>query len=135
MSFFFQIEMLHYFYEGEINSMEKNFGTRVRQARHKAGLTQAALAEKLNLDETTISRIENGSQATSFATMLNFSEALDVKFDYLICDYLDDSIHSKDPLNAEILDMITPLPDNYKQLIRDNIRQLLEKIPPEMGEK
>lgn len=68
--------------------MEKNFGTRVRQARHKAGLTQAALAEKLNLDETTISRIENGSQATSFATMLNFSEALDVKFDYLICDYL-----------------------------------------------
>lgn len=69
--------------------MEKNFGTRVRQARHKAGLTQAALAEKLNLDETTISRIENGSQATSFATMLNFSEALDVKFDYLICDYLD----------------------------------------------
>ena len=37
--------------------MEKNFGTRVRQARHKAGLTQAALAEKLNLDETTISRI------------------------------------------------------------------------------
>ena len=52
--------------------MEKNFGTRVRQARHKAGLTQAALAEKLNLDETTISRIENGSQATSFATMLNF---------------------------------------------------------------
>ena len=34
--------------------MEKNFGTRVRQARHKAGLTQAALAEKLNLDETTI---------------------------------------------------------------------------------
>ena len=113
--------------------MEKNFGTRVRQARHKAGLTQAA--EKLNLDETTISRIENGSQATSFATMLNFSEALDVKFDYLICDYLDDSIHSKDPINAEILDMITPLPDNYKRLIRDNIRQLLEKIPPEMGEK
>ena len=112
--------------------MEKNFGTRVRQARHKAGLTQAALAEKLNLDETTISRIENGSQATSFATMLNFSEALDVKFDYLICDYLDDSIHS---INAEILDMITPLPDNYKRLIRDNIRQLLEKIPPEMGEK
>ena len=115
--------------------MEKNFGIRVRQARHKAGLTQAALAEKLNLDETTISRIENGSQATSFATMLNFSEALDVKFDYLICDYLDDSIHSKDQINAEILDMITPLPDNYKRLIRDNIRQLLEKIPPEMGEK
>ena len=62
--------------------------------------------------------------------MLNFSEALDVKFDYLICDYLDDSIHSKDPINAEILDMITPLPDNYKRLIRDNIRQLLEQLQP-----
>ena len=103
--------MLHYFYEGEIQhgkNLVHAFGS-----TSQAGLTQAALAEKLNLDETTISRIENGSQATSFATMLNFSEALDVKFDYLICDYLDDSIHSKDPINAEILDMITPLPDNY----------------------
>lgn len=54
--------------------MEKNFGTRVRQARHKAGLTQAALAEKLNLDETTISRIENGSQATSFQPCLIFQK-------------------------------------------------------------
>lgn len=126
--------MLHYFYEGEIQHGKEFRYTRsagTSQSRSYTGST----SRKLNLDETTISRIENGSQATSFATMLNFSEALDVKFDYLICDYLDDSIHSKDPINAEILDMITPLPDNYKRLIRDNIRQLLEKIPPEMGEK
>lgn len=126
--------MLHYFYEGEIQHGKEFRYTRsagTSQSRSYTGST----SRKTNLDETTISRIENGSQATSFATMLNFSEALDVKFDYLICDYLDDSIHSKDPINAEILDMITPLPDNYKRLIRDNIRQLLEKIPPEMGEK
>lgn len=54
--------------------MEKNFGTRVRQARHKAGLTQAALAEKLNLEETTISRIENGSQQHPLQPCLIFQK-------------------------------------------------------------
>ena len=51
--------------------MEKNFGTRVRQARHKAGLTQAALAEKLNLDETTISRIEKRRERNGLGIVQN----------------------------------------------------------------
>lgn len=109
--------------------MDKHFGTRVRQARKNAGLTQAALAEKLNLDETTISRIENGSQATSFSSMLLFSKALNVRFDYLISDYLEGIPEGFDPLDTEIIDMIQPLPENYKRLIRDNIRNLINTFP------
>lgn len=54
--------------------MEKNFGTRVRQARHKAGLTQAALAEKLNLDETTISRIKMAARQHPLQPCLIFQK-------------------------------------------------------------
>ncbi|MCI8638290.1 MAG: helix-turn-helix transcriptional regulator [Coprococcus sp.] len=109
--------------------MDNYFGLRVRQARKNAGLTQAALAEKLNLDETTISRIENGTQSTSFSSMLHFSEALNVRFDYLICDYLEDEPEFCDALDAEIIDIIRPLPANYKRLIRDNIQSLIKEIP------
>lgn len=115
--------------------MDKHFGIRVRQARKNAGLTQAALAEKLNLDETTISRIENGTQATSFSSMLHFSEALNVRFDYLISDYLEDTPQVTDPLDAEILDMIQLLPDNYKRFIRDSIQNLITEIPVSNGKK
>lgn len=109
--------------------MENYFGSRVRQARKNAGLTQAALAEKLNLDETTISRIENGTQATSFSSMLHFSEALNVRFDYLICDYLEEQPECSSVLDAEIINLIRPLPEKYKCLIRDNIQNLIKQFP------
>lgn len=109
--------------------MDNHFGKRVRQARKNAGLTQAALAEKLNLDETTISRIENGSQSTSFASMLHFSEALNVHFDYLISDYLKEKPEITDPLEAEIIDMLRPLPNNYKRFVRNTVRSLIAAFP------
>ena len=80
--------------------MSKEFGSRVRQARKNAGMTQAELAEKMNLDTTTISRIENGNLSTSFSSMLNFSKVLNVRFEYLICDYLEELKHAF----AEVVD-------------------------------
>ncbi|GAA6491882.1 MAG TPA: helix-turn-helix domain-containing protein [Candidatus Bariatricus faecipullorum] len=109
--------------------MENLFGARLRQARLNAGLTQAALAEKVNLDETTISRIENGSQATSFQSMLHFSDALDVHLDYLLCDYLEHGPENPDMLTREITELLEPLPDSYKLFIRDTVRSLVQNFP------
>ena len=58
--------------------MDKHFGCRVRQARKNAGLTQAALAEKLNLDETTISRIENGTRNPSLKILQRLADGMDM---------------------------------------------------------
>lgn len=112
-----------------MKNQQNYFGIRVKQARKIAGLTQAELAEKLNMDETTISRIENGAQFTPFPSMLNFSEALNVSFDYLICDYLEDKPELSDPLDSKILDIITPLPDNYKNFIYNVIQELIREFP------
>ena len=109
--------------------MSKEFGSRVRQARKNAGMTQAELAEKKNLDTTTISRIENGNLSTSFSSMLNFSKVLNVRFEYLICDYLEEKPSISDPLELEILDLLRPLPEHYKRYIRDNIQSLIREFP------
>ena len=117
--------------------MSKEFGSRVRQARKNAGMTQAKLEKKMNLDTTTISRIENGNLSTSFSSMLNFSKVLNVRFEYLICDYLEEKPSISDPLELEILDLLRPLPEHYKRYIRDNIQSLIREFPatPESEDK
>ena len=110
--------------------MEKSyFGRRLRQARNNAGLTQSALAEKVNLDETTISRIENGSQTTSFQSMIHFSDVLNVHLDFLLCDYLQNESGISDPLTTEITELLSPLPDHYKLFIRDTIQNMIQAFP------
>ena len=55
-------------------------GSRLKQARIKAGLTQQELAEQTNLSVAFISRIERGSshinlkRLSEFCTILNVSE-------------------------------------------------------------
>ncbi|XCP84114.1 helix-turn-helix transcriptional regulator [Roseburia hominis] len=112
-----------------MENQQNFFGDRVKQARKNAGLTQAELAEKVNMDVTTISRIENGAQFTPFPSMLNFSKALNVHFDYLICDYLEAGPDLSNPLDSKILDIISPLPDNYKLFILKEIQNLIQHFP------
>ncbi|MCB7303587.1 helix-turn-helix domain-containing protein [Bariatricus massiliensis] len=113
--------------------MKKSFGDRVREARKNAGLTQAELAQKMNLSETTISRIENGSQVTSFETMVEFSDGLNVHLDFLLCDYLSGVSAEHDPVVQEILELLAPLPDNYRRYVRDNLIHVIEAFPTPSG--
>lgn len=113
--------------------MEKTFGDRLREARKNAGLTQAELASQLNLNETTISRIETGSQVTSFQSMIKFSETLNVHLDYLICDYLAGDTTEHDPVVQEILELLAPLPENYRLYVRDNLKHIIEAFPVPTG--
>jgi transcriptional regulator with XRE-family HTH domain len=48
------------------------FGQRLREARERAGLTQAQVAERLGLRQTHISRVEHGQHFIEFfeSTML-----------------------------------------------------------------
>ena len=113
--------------------MKKSVGDRVREARKNAGLTQAELAQKMNLSETTISRIENGSQVTSFETMVEFSDGLNVHLDFLLCDYLSGVSAEHDPVVQEILELLAPLPDNYRRYVRDNLIHVIEAFPTPSG--
>jgi transcriptional regulator with XRE-family HTH domain len=54
------------------------FGTAVRNQRKARGLTQEALAERVELSIETIGKIERGVAAPSFETVENIAAALDV---------------------------------------------------------
>ena len=56
-------------------------GKRIREARKQKSLTQQQLAEKAEMDEKHLSRIENGKFFPTHATLNKILTALNVSFD------------------------------------------------------
>jgi len=54
------------------------FGKRLKEIRRSKGLTQQALAEKANIDEKHLCRIENGRYFPSYITLSKILSALEV---------------------------------------------------------
>ena len=59
-------------------------GSRLKQARIKAGLTEQELAEKTNLSIAFISRIERGSSHINLKRLSEFCSILDVSEGYIL---------------------------------------------------
>lgn len=62
-------------------------GDRIREARKKASLTQAELAEKIGVKRSVISKYENGSISPTHDTILNIAKALNIFPHELYDDY------------------------------------------------
>jgi len=64
-------------------SLRKKFGTRVRDLRRKAGLSQEALALSAQLDRSYIGGVERGERNVSLVNIHKIAKALRVKPDAL----------------------------------------------------
>ena len=53
-----------------------DFGAALREARVRAGLNQAELADKLGVDQSYVSRIENGVLSPTLRVCEKFAEAV-----------------------------------------------------------
>ena len=62
-------------------------GNRIKEARSEKGLTQKALAEKLDVSTITIQNYENNRRKPSLEMINKISEALDMTFNDLVNDY------------------------------------------------
>lgn len=64
-------------YRAAYDALEEEFNlARVLiQARKRAGLTQAALAEKLQTTQSSIARMESGHSLPAMATLMKFAKA------------------------------------------------------------
>ena len=60
------------------------FGARLRQARQRRGLTQAAVAEHIRVDRSTYSKYELGLVEPSLVTAYRLSRLLDTTLDDLL---------------------------------------------------
>jgi len=60
------------------------FPSRLKEERHKYGLTQEQLADELGFSKGAISRYEKGIREPDFETLARIANYLDVTSDYLI---------------------------------------------------
>lgn len=64
--------------------MAERFGSRLRELRLAAALTQEALAERAGLPHTHVSAMERGLKLPNLMTMLRLASALDCKVTKLV---------------------------------------------------
>ena len=89
-------------------------GSRLKQARIKAGLTQQELAEQTNLSVAFISRIERGSSHINLKRLSEFCTILNVSEGYILSGV---SSNSKEYLDREFADLIKNCSPEKQKLI------------------
>lgn len=62
-----------------MKTIEERLGQRIARQRKAAGLTQAELAEKVNVQPETISRVETGIRTASLGLLGHLAEALELE--------------------------------------------------------
>ena len=69
-----------------MNRLYKELGHLLYKQRRKAGLSQEALAKRVNMSRTSITNIERGRQTISLHLLYAFADALGVEPDILLPD-------------------------------------------------
>jgi transcriptional regulator with XRE-family HTH domain len=63
---------------------DKEFGERIRQLREQAALSQAALGTKLSIDQSGISRLEDGSRTVTARELVALADVFQVSLAQLV---------------------------------------------------
>lgn len=105
------------------------FGLKVKTLREHRKLTQAKLAEMINIADNTISNIETGKNYPHINTIIAISKALDVSLVFLLSDEKD---ATKVCLN-EIYSCLFIMDNSISEHLKDYI-QLCLKIDNELKE-
>ena len=66
-------------------------GARIRELRKGNKLTQEKLAEKLNITDSHLRRLENGTRAGSIDLLIDIAAYFEVSMDYLLLGKVDQS--------------------------------------------
>lgn len=69
----------------------KRLGKRIREKRQRLNLTQAQLAEEINISDTYMGAIERGERSLTLDTLVRLANRLGVTVDYLLSDYVSDT--------------------------------------------
>jgi transcriptional regulator with XRE-family HTH domain len=64
--------------EPDTTDPRSTFGTNLRAARARAGLTQEALGHRANFHPTEVNRIERGRRNPGLLTIVKLAKALDI---------------------------------------------------------
>lgn len=89
-------------------------GRNIKLARTQIGMTQGQLAEAIDIDTVTLSRIETGAQLPSLDRLQHIAEILQVPLPVLVADASDRTAF------AEMMaDALNGLPEREQTFLRD----------------
>ncbi len=82
----------------------KRLGKRIREERQRLNLTQAQLAEDIDISDTYMGAIERGERSLTLDTLVKLVNRLGVTVDYMLSDSVRDS-------NANIINQFLQITD------------------------
>lgn len=100
----------------------------IRFLRNKNSLSQQTLADKIGVDRSTISRIENGEIETTIDNAIKIAEVLHVSLTALVGRDLTDGNSEDDELFLLLSKYKNKLTENDKFLIKTIIEQRTKEI-------
>ncbi len=69
----------------------KKLGERIREERLRLNLTQAQLAEAIDISDTYMGAIERGERGLTLDTLVRLVNRLGISIDYLLADSVSDN--------------------------------------------
>ena len=99
----------------------KRLGKRIREERQRLNLTQAQLAEDIDISDTYMGAIERGERSLTLDTLVKLVNRLGVSVDYMLSDSVRDS-------NANIINQFLQITDcqplERKQMANNVLRTI-----------
>lgn len=86
-------------------------GLRISKYRRKCNMTQAELAEKVELSKTEISNIERGKNGLSFNTLVSLCKVFDICSSELLSGAIKESVEDN------ILDLVRQLDKSEREML------------------
>lgn len=106
-------------------------GSRIREARKKAGLTQGQLAELIGTTGGAIGNYENGTSHPKEPFLLKLIEVLPVDANFLFQDSIKEKTAHEgrplDELEQKIMDGVSTLPTDDAAKVLEYVRLLILK--------
>jgi len=103
-------------------------GQRVREERLKLNLTQAQLAEAVDISDTYVGQIERGERSLTLDTLVRVVNRLGISIDYLLKDSV---ITSGESIVAQFRQIIDTQSDLRKQMALDVVKTMFAHLDGE----
>ncbi len=103
-----------------MNKNKYKIGQKIKEIRKKTGTTQEIFSEKINIEPSSLSNIENGKSYPSMQTVLKIMEEFNITPD----DFFDfEYLTSAEDLEKQIIDIVKKQPLDRKKIMYKIIKQ------------
>ena len=106
----------------------KRLGERIKEERQRLHLTQAALAEAIDISDTYMGQIERGERSLTLDTLVRLVNRLGVTIDFLLTDYVSSGDEN---IVEQCKQIMEGQPLARKQLALDILKTIFSRLDAE----